>query len=98
MDVGNVRGPGGVDRNADRHQKLEGRDAPQSRGSVADLTSISDAARGFLAAVETLSEEAKQPDPAREEHVREVQQRLQRGELDQVEIYREAAGAILSQF
>ena len=62
---------------------------------VVDRTSISDDGREFLSAVDEMSEQLKQDDPRREEHVLEVRQKLLRGELDQPVIFGAVAEAML---
>ena len=96
MDVGHV-GPGGINRNSGRHQKVDsGKSVAESRDSVTDQASISSDGRESLAVVEAMSQELKQDEPGREERVREVREKLQRGELDQPEVFRAVAEAILN--
>ena len=95
MDVGHV-GPGGINRNSGRHQKVDpGKSGAEGRDQVTDQASISDDSRESLAVVEAMSEELKQDDPIREERVREVREKLQRGELEQPKVFRAVADAIL---
>ncbi len=100
MDVGHV-GPGGINRNSGRHQNVDpGKSVAETRDQVTDQVtdqaSISDDGRESLAVVEAMSEELKQDEPGREERVREVREKLQRGELDQPEVFRAVAEAILN--
>ena len=96
MDVGHIKGPGGVGRNLDRADKVDrGKIAGQGDGHVVDRASISDDGREFLSAVDEMSERLKQDDPRRKEHVLEVRQKLLRGELDQQVIFGTVAEAML---
>ena len=96
MDVGHI-GPGGINRNSGRHQKVDsGKSVAETRESVTDQASISSDGRESLAVVEAMSEELKLDDPGREERVREVREKLQRGELDKPEIFRAVAEAIFN--
>ena len=96
MDVGHV-GPGGINRNSGRHQNVDpGKSVAETRDQVTDQASISDDGRESLAVVEAMSEELKQDEPGREERVREVQERLLRGELEQPDVYLAVAEAILN--
>ena len=95
MDVGHVKGSGGVGRNPDRSDKVDrGKVAGQGDDHLGDRTSISDDGREFLSAVDEMSEQLKKGDPRREERLLEVSQKLQRGELDQPKIFRAVADAM----
>jgi len=94
MDVGQV-GPGGVNRNTGRSEKVEPQKAPGQASHVTDQASISSDGREHLAAVEALTQELKHQDDGREQRVREVQEKLANGELDDQEVYRVVAEAIL---
>ncbi len=73
-----------------------GKPGAEGRDQVTDQASISDDSRESLAVVEAMSEELKQDEPGREERVREVQERLLRGELEQPDVYLAVAEAILN--
>ncbi len=94
MDVGQI-GPGGVNRNSGRPQKVDPEKTPAQAPKVADQASISSDGRDYLAAVEALSKELKHEDDGREARVQEVRKKLQNGELDNQETYRAVAEAIL---
>ncbi|MCC6672532.1 MAG: hypothetical protein IT458_15820, partial [Planctomycetes bacterium] len=60
MDVGQIRGPGGVDRGGERSARGERAKAQEgARGVPADALSISDESRRAAKAVEELAERAK---------------------------------------
>lgn len=94
MDVGQV-GPGGVNRNAGRPQKVDAEKTAAQTPQVSDQASISADGREYLAAVEALTKELEHQDDGREKRVAEVQEKLQNGELDDQEVYRAVAEAIL---
>jgi len=94
MDVGQI-GPGGVNRNSGRPQKVDPQKTPAQAPQVADQASISADGRDYLAAVEALSKELKHQDDGREARVREAREKLQNGGLDNQETYRAVAETIL---
>jgi hypothetical protein len=94
MNVGQV-GPGGVNRNAGRPEKPDPQKTPAEALPVADKASISSDGRDYLASVEALTRKLKHQDDGREQRVREVSEKLQSGELDNEQVYRAVAEAIL---
>ena len=61
----------------------------------ADRASISSEGRDYLASVDALTKELKHQDDGREQRVQEVREKLHTGELDDDQVYRAVAEAIL---
>jgi hypothetical protein len=94
MDVGHV-GPGGAGRNAGRPERVDPQTTPAEAKHRADRASISSEGRDYLASVEALTKELKHQDDGREQRVQEVREKLHTGELDDEQVYRAVAEAIL---
>lgn len=91
MDVGHVKGPGGVEPNAGRPELVRTDDTPAARESHADEASISKASQQAL----ELERRVKSESGVRQEKVDAAHERLESGELDRPEVYEETARRIL---
>lgn len=87
MDVGHVKGPGGVDPT--RNQPERSRTAADSSREAGDQAQVSKAAQRALELEQGIQSDS------RAEKVDAARQRLVSGELDQSEVYRTVADRIL---
>ena len=83
MDIGNIQGPGGINRHSDRPDRVDARKPDAATPArPADSAAISDTGRETLQSVEALAERAKGGGEDRSEIVAQAAARLQSGELD----------------
>lgn len=96
MNIGNVKGNGGIDRSSDRPSRTEGGRAPAPAPKVhQDEAEISTGGRETAKAVEELAQRARRDEPERAAKVEAARQRLQKGELDSVAVHKEVARQLL---
>jgi hypothetical protein len=95
MNVGHVKGPGGVDPTPQRSPGAKSAGTSAGSGRVADQASISVASREALAVAEELTHRVQQEPVDRQGRVDAARERLERGELDSVEARRGAAERLL---
>lgn len=96
MNVGHVKGAGGIEPTPNRGDKaVKGDNAELGRsGERSDEAQISSASRDTLKAVEALSQRA-QGQEDRVEKVDAARARLESGALDRPEVYEQTAKALL---
>lgn len=96
MDIGNVKGNGGIDRTSDRPARTEGKRAQAPMPSrQQDEAAISERARETAKSVSALAQRAQQEDPERRAVVEAARQKLQSGQLDTVAAHKETAQRLL---
>lgn len=91
MNVGHVKGPGGVEPNAGPREPARTEDALAARGSHADEASISKASQQAL----ELERRVRNESGVRQEKIDAARARLESGELDRPEVYEATARRIL---
>lgn len=94
MDVGHVE-PSGVSSTARRNDNLGPRKALGRALCATGDSSIGPDARGCLFLVEVLNRTLERQDARRQQRVRAVREKLGNGELDDREVYRAVADAVL---
>lgn len=94
MNIGNVKGNGGIERGAERTVKLQPQRADDSR-APRDVAAISAGGQRAAASAERLAQRAKAEDPARVALVEAARLRLQSGELDDMAVLRATAQKVM---
>ena len=97
MNVGNVRGVGGVDPTPNRPETTKQPATANKTGHHADQASISTESKEAFAVVRALTERVKQEPEVRQDRVDEARQRLESGELDTAEAFRATAERLLDE-
>ena len=96
MNIGNVKGNGGIDRSSDRPSRTEGKPAQAPvRQMPQDEAAISPSGREAAKSVEALSRRARQDAPERQAMVEAARQRLQDGTLGTVAVHKQVAQQLL---
>ena len=95
MDIGNIQGPGGVNRHGDRPERVDARKSDLVASKPSDTAAISETGRETLQSVEALAERAKGGAEDRSEIVASAAARLQSGALDSGEALKGAAQRLL---
>ena len=105
MDIGNVKGAGGVDRGTNRPHRTDKVDvngthptpADKAHGDQAhgDQASISDDSRDLMAVVNELSESLRNEPPTRQERMSAALERLEAGAYDTPEVHEQTARRVL---
>lgn len=96
MNIGNVKGNGGIDRSSDRPARAQGKaaDAPV-RKAQQDEAEISTRGRDTAKSIDTLAQRAQQDEPERGAKVEAARQKLQDGELHTVAAHKDVAARLL---
>ena len=97
MNVGNIRGAGGVDPTPNRPENAK---RPATAGKTshhADQASISTESKEAFAVVRALTERVKAEPEIRQDRVDEARQRLESGVLDSAEAFRATAERLLDE-
>ena len=97
MNIGQVGNNGGVDRGADRSARTDGKRGDPSKATGADdKAAISTDGRDAAAAFEAHVASANADEPDRQDEVARAMRRLNGGELDSQEVWRETAARLLA--
>lgn len=96
MNIGNVKGNGGIDRSSDRPARTDGKRAQAPvRQAQHDEAEISTRGREAAKSVEALAQRAAQDEPERAAKVEAARQKLQSGDLDTVAVQKDVAQQLL---
>ena len=96
MNIGQVGGNGGIDRNSDRPTRINPQHDARNRADGSDQAAISANSREAAAAFDAfVSAAAADFEPERSDEVARTVERLISGELDSEAVYRDVAERLL---
>ena len=96
MDIGHIKGSGGIERGAEKAQRADKvREQHGDKAVAHDSATISESSRETLQSVERLTEKLKEEQPEREQIVADVKSRLESGEYDNFEVFHKVANTLL---